>query len=105
MVELKKTFHSLELISCSTSLTFPDTSLFSDTSLLWLIANHDGEPNSIELKYLEEGHTFMRPNTTHGSRGDNFKKKYVHDWNELETLIESATKTNHVSILTLPKHL
>ena len=76
----EKIFHSLELILYQISLTFPDTALFQDTSLLWLIANHDGEPNSIELEYLVKGHTFMRPNAVYGAIDNKLRKKDdVHD--------------------------
>ena len=64
------------------------------------MANHDGEPNSIELKYLVKGHAFTRTNAIYGSIGDKLKKKEnVHDWNDLETLIESARKTRNASTL------
>ena len=66
-----------------------------------MIANHDGEPNIIESKYLVKGHTFMRPNAIYGAIGNKRKKKGdVHDWNDLETLIESAAKTSNTSTLT-----
>ena len=65
------------------------------------MANHDGEPNSIELKYLVKRHTFMRRNAIYGAIGNKLKKKEdVHDWNDLETLVESATKTSNASTLT-----
>ena len=42
----------------------------------------------------------MRPIAIHGARGDKFKKKGdMHDWNGLETLIESAPKISNVSTL------
>ena len=43
----------------------------------------------------------MRPNATYGAIGNKLKKKGdVHDWNDLETLIESAAKTSNASTLT-----
>ena len=42
----------------------------------------------------------MRPNAIHGAKSDKLKKKGdVRDWNDLETLIEPAPKTNNVSTL------
>ena len=43
----------------------------------------------------------MRPYAIHGARGDKLEKKGdMHNWNDLETFIESATKISNVSILT-----
>ena len=43
----------------------------------------------------------MRPNAIYGAIGNKLKKKGdVHDWDDLETLVESATKTSNASTLT-----
>ena len=48
----------------------------------------------------------MRPNAINEAIGNKLKKKEdVHDWNDLETLIESAAITSNVSILTPPRNL
>ena len=45
-----------------------------------MTANLDGEPNSIDLKYLVKGHRFMRPNAINEAIGNKLKKKGdVHD--------------------------
>ena len=43
----------------------------------------------------------MRPNAIYGAIGNKLKKKGdIHDWNDLEILFESSTKTSNVSTLT-----
>ena len=47
----------------------------------------------------------MRPNAIYEAIDSKLKKKGdVHDWNDLETLIESATKTSNASTFT-PKNI
>ena len=68
---------------------------------LWLCVNKSGGPNSIELKYLEKGHTFMRPDSIHGAIGRKMKKtSNIYDWKQLTETIESAAKSIKVIGLT-----
>ena len=70
-------------------------------SALWLFVNQPHGPDAIEIKFLEKGHTFMRPNSVHGAIGNKFKKSdAVHDWNDLEKLISSASSHIPISSLT-----
>ena len=43
----------------------------------------------------------MRPNAIYGAIGNKLKKKRdIYDWNDLEILFKSTTKTSNVSTLT-----
>ena len=35
--------------------------------VIWLIVNRLGGPDTFEIKYLEKGHAFMRPDAVHGA--------------------------------------
>ena len=60
---------------------------------IWLFVNLSGGPDTIELKYLEKGHTFMRPAAVHGAIGNKMKKtSTVYDWNDLDQLIKNSSK-------------
>ena len=68
---------------------------------LWLCMNKSGGTNSIELKYLEKGHTFMRPDSIHDAIGRKMKKtSNIYDWKQLTKTIESAAKSIKVIGLT-----
>ena len=43
-------------------------------SALWLISQCYVQIESIQLKYFEKGHTFMRPDSAHGKMGKKFLK-------------------------------
>lgn len=67
---------------------------------MWICTNLFGGPESVKIKYLEKGHTFMRPDAIHGAIGKKLKKSArVHDWNDLECLVQSSTK--HIRVITL----
>ena len=60
-----------------------------------------GAPNSIELKYLEKDHTFMRPDSIHDAIGQKMKKtSNIYDWKQLTEIIKSAAKSIKVIGLT-----
>ena len=68
---------------------------------LWLCTNKVDGPDYIELKYLEKGHTFMRPDSVHGSIGRKMKKTpNVYDWEQLIETIQTSAKSINVINLT-----
>ena len=60
---------------------------------IWLTVQKDGGPDVVTFKYLQKGHTFMRPDAIHGAIGSKLKKQNaVQDWNDLMELIGNSSK-------------
>ena len=72
---------------------------------LWLFAQQLEGPEEIEIKYLEKGHTYMRPDSIHGSIGAKMKKiSSIFDWQDLTEVVSQASKGIRV-INMRPQHI
>lgn len=59
--------------------------------------NENWGPESITFKYFEPGHSFMKADSVHGQIGKKWNKTpEVLDFEDLEKLIKSSNKNNHV---------
>ncbi|XP_030757813.1 uncharacterized protein LOC115883597 [Sitophilus oryzae] len=59
--------------------------------------NEPWGPETITFKYFEPGHSFMKADSVHGQIGKKWKKAAeILDFEDLENLIRSSNKKNHV---------
>ena len=67
---------------------------------LWLTVNQTGGPYSLELKYLEKVHTYMRPDSMHGSIGNKLKKTTeVQTWQDLQNINQASS--SKIKVITI----
>ena len=62
------------------------------SALITLVSSSKG-PDSLTLRYLERGHTFMKPDSIHGAIGRKLRgEKEVLDFSELSALISKSAR-------------